>query len=539
MLFLPLILAVLLFTGCHKEYFELERLDDEVELNTQLLAPLIYGSLHMTDLMEIADSIEYIGEFDDGLIYVAYSDTFISAMADTLLDTPDLESTEFYLDTDTDIPVWLPEDTVVIPTRTKSVVFELEGENRIDSLVIKEGQLGLDVSSTFRHEGQMQLTSEQILGPDGNPARLIIDIDDASGNFNRQVWIPSDHYRIVPLVRNDSNIIYMNFDLTLYNSGQPISPGEQCVVRVRLEDYGFYGLYGFLDAGDLAQQSGDIDIPLWSDNPDLAAIQFGDPRFVLTTHSSIGIPMILDFDSVIATGLEGEKMEFVLDAGNHIEFGAPALENAGEMVSTTIEVTRETSNIDEFLQLAPVNITYRGQGRTAIVNDDSLHFVLDTSRLHLAGEFLLPLDFRSTGYALTDTMAFELGEEGIDTSLIRGAYLTIYTENELPVELELQALLLDDDYHPVDSVFSGVKPILEASVVDVNGNLTQASEAETVVEFPLEKLAKLDRVRHLQVRGRVMTSAEGQPFVKIYSQYTLDFKLSFKAEARINTEEMQ
>ncbi len=51
-----------------------------------------------------------------------------------------------------------------------------------------------------------------------------------------------------------------------------------------------------------------------------------------------------------------------------------------------------------------------------------------------------------------------------------------------------------------------------------------------------EKLGKLEQVHFMQVRAKLTTSDEGVPYVKIYSDYTLDFKISILANLRINSE---
>ncbi len=163
---------------------------------------------------------------------------------------------------------------------------------------------------------------------------------------------------------------------------------------------------------------------------------------------------------------------------------------------------------------------------------------LDNSQMDLFLELLMPLDFKSTGFGLTDTMDFIL-EEGIDTSLVKNAEISITTVNELPIELMLQVLLLDENYMVIDSVFNDNAPILAASLVDdQTGKLVEASEETNRVEFPAEKLGKLDQVFYMQVQARLITSAGGVPFVKIYSSYTLDFEISMLANFRINTREL-
>ena len=91
----------------------------------------------------------------------------------------------------------------------------------------------------------------------------------------------------------------------------------------------------------------------------------------------------------------------------------------GERVDTDIEISKNTSNIDELLAFAPSQITYDISGRTSGEATGDQHFVLDTSMIDLALEILVPLDLKSTGYSIEDTIDFSLGEEGIDTAIIK------------------------------------------------------------------------------------------------------------------------
>src|SRR5210317_1943569 len=79
-----LLVGSLLLTSCHKEYFQLDRLSDEIEIETDLVAPLVFGSLSMGDLVARFDSSGYSREFEDGLIYLSYSDTLVEVLVDTL-----------------------------------------------------------------------------------------------------------------------------------------------------------------------------------------------------------------------------------------------------------------------------------------------------------------------------------------------------------------------------------------------------------------------------------------------------------------------
>jgi len=528
--------AALLLTTCNKENFDLDRLSTEMELRSELVAPLVYGSMSMSDITELFDSLSYIQEDPEGLIVLVYGDTVVSVAADTM-DVPDIETSELYLEADVDVPEWIPVDTLELPRRTKAIELVLDGDNRIDEIFIKGGELALSLQSSFKHKGVLTVSSKQIIDDAGNPIEESIEIDDPSGNFDTEISVPSDKFMLKPIHRNDSSVILFDFDLVLYNSGEPISPGEQLVVQASLTNSDFYHIYGFLDTRPLVEESGSIDISIWEDNPEISAISFADPGIEISSVSSFGIPMVIEFDSVISKNASGEQVTLTIYDGNDLEFNAPGMDQQGESVTTRNVIDTETSNFRDFIDVGPSSISYSVLGRTATTGDDTTHFILDESEFALALEVVLPLDFKSTGYALTDTMDFEIGES-VDTSMVRNAEVSLTTLNELPIELEVQVLLLDEFHTVLDSIFDDQRPILGASEVDGEGKLAEAKEEINTVEFPLEKLGRLEQVRFMQVRAKLTTSDEGEPYVKIYSDYTLDFKISVLANLRINTEEL-
>jgi hypothetical protein len=537
--FIILLAAGFFLTTCQQELSQFDRISTEIEIEPQLVAPLIYGSVTMSEITELFDSVEYIGEFEDNLIYFAYSDTLISVSADTAMALQDtIQSEVIYLESDSDVILPIaPGDTTEPIMRTTGLEIILDGDNRLDELLIKGGSIGIDITSTFRHKGILKISSQQILDDSGNPFSQTIQIDVASGDYEYSGIIDTEGYTIKPTVVNDTNLLKVDFEFQIINSGAPILSGQYCSIQFSLNSPAFYHIYGFLDTQDLLKESGSLDIPLWEDNPDLKAITFADPRIEITSSSSMGIPFEIDLDSLIAIGSDGEEVFLTLNDGNTLEFLAPGMDQQGETVVTNIKINNTTSNIDDFLAAAPSRITYSIEGRTSTTGDDTTHFVLDESKLDLALDLLLPLDFKSTGFALTDTMEFSLAEEGVDTSLIRNAEISITTDNELPVELMLQILLLDSRYNVVAKVFDDQEPILGASVVnEQTGKLIQSTLETNTIEFPAEKLGKLDQVAYMQVRARLTTSAEGGPFVKIYSYYTLDFEISMLANFRINSQ---
>ncbi|MCK5135314.1 MAG: hypothetical protein KAR19_05955 [Bacteroidales bacterium] len=530
----------LMLTTCHKDYFDLNKLSDEIELQLQLVAPLIYGSMSLDDIVERVDSQGYANEFDDGFIYLVYSDTAFSMRADTMVDIPDKFYTEYYIDSDIDIPIWIGSeigDTVSF-YKSELFAFELDGNDRVDSILIKGGQIVIDVMSSFRHAGILTISSGQILNVDRDTFSTIIEISDPSGGFTDHQIFLSDGYSLKTSEENDTSYLQINFKLDLINSGDPINPEDVCEIQTSFLDLSFYNVFGYIDSRNLIDERGSFDIPLYADNPGLASLIFADPRINIFTSSSIGIPIEIELDSFIATSSrDGSEIELDITEGHPFQIGAPGVDQIGEWIDTEININRETSNIDDIFAAAPSGITYNLIGRTAAGTEADQHFILDTSGLDLTLEFLLPLDFKSSGFSLQDTMEFELGEDGIDTSLVKFAQINMTTLNELPIELMLQVYLLDETYAVIDSVFNADAVLLQASLVDTDGKLNEPMEETNTVAFPAEKLGRLENVSFMLVEARMITSAGGEQFVKLYSQYSLDFEISMLANFRINNRE--
>jgi len=539
LLLLP-IAGALLITGCQKEHFDLKKLSDEVEIHPELVAPLFYGSLNIGDIVEYVDSTGYAHEFDDGLIYLAYSDTVVNVMADSMLEIPNAVYTETFLAPDVDIPEFIesePGDIVHI-LKSKFIAIVLEGDDRVDSMRIKGGEILIEIMSSFKHNGYVNISSDQILDSRGNPFFVTLVASDVSGDYENSARVLTDYYFIETFAKGDSNVIQVDFDLALTNSGNPVDPGDICQIDLNFLDMGFYSVFGYIDSRNTFSESGSLEIPFYAENPDLAAVKFADPRIRIKTTNSVGVPSVITLNSVVADGLDGSPVTLEFYEGHPFMVSAPNLTQIGSSVSDEFQINRETSNFDELLAVAPSSLSYDISGSTQQGTGDKSHFALDTSRLIVETEFILPLDLRSTVIALEDTMEFEMVDQGIDTSMVRQVNITLSTVNELPIKLDLQVYLLDEFYQVLDSVFLDNQVLLAASEVDQEGKLILAGEEVNTAIFPVEKLGKLEEIRYLQVHARMNTSEMGSKDVKLYSDYSLDFKLSLYADLIINSREL-
>jgi len=535
-----LILAGGLFlNSCEKDQFQLKKLSDEIEIHTDLVAPLIYGSMGMSEIVAEFDSSGYVGEFDDGLIYLTYTDTIVDVKVDTLNLVVDGLYTEIYFDTEiADDPIFIGSDTgdTVHFLKSKYYGLETKGANRLDSIVFKGGELLTEMESTFRHAGFLTISSDYIRDADGNPYSYTMTISNPSGNFTWSESEDLDGYFMKADQEGDSSVFRMDYDFALINSGNPVNPGEFCEINSNFLDMSFYELYGYVDPEEVVSESGVLDISIYADFPELTHLKLADPRINIFTESSLGIPFELTLDSVIGTAEDGSTETLEFYEGHPFIIPAPTYDMIGETANGAFYINNQTSNIQDLLNIAPHTLSYKVLGDIGSQNPN--HFLLDTSRFMTELELLVPLDLAFTEYSLNDTLEFVLGEDGIDTSFVKDVVVNLSTINELPIELGLQVYLLDASYTVLDSLFDGDPVFLSSSEIDSEGKLRLASENNHSIDFPAEKLGTLEETEYLWIDARMVTAESGVPFVKFYSDYSLDFEISFYAELRLNNREL-
>jgi len=529
----------LFLRSCQKEQFQLENLSDEIEIQTDLVAPLIHGSIGMGELVAEFDSSGYVGEFEDGLIYLTYADTLVDVLVDTLDLVIDGLYNEIYFDTDVsedpDFITSIPGDTIHF-LKSKYFGFETKGGNRLDSIVIKGGALLTEIESTFEHTGFLSISSMNILDDQGNPYSYTVQISSSGGDFVWSEQLDLDGYSLGTEQQGDSSVFRMDYDLALINSGNPVNPGDFCDINSSFLDMGFYKLFGLVDPSEVVTESGELDIPIYSDFPELSHLKLADPRISIFTESSLGIPFELTLESVIATAEDGSTETLELYEGHPFIIPAPTIDMIGETAYGEFYINNQTSNIQDLLNIAPHTLSYTAIGD--IGSQSQNHFLLDTNRFLTEMEFLLPLDLAFTEYALADTLEFTMGEDGIDTSLIKDVVINLSILNELPIELGFQVYFLDPSYTVLDSLLNGDPVFLVSSEVDSEGKLLHAGETSQSIDLPAEKLGILEQTEYLWIEARLLTAESGIPFVKFYSDYTLDFEISFFAELRINNREL-
>ena len=148
------------------------------------------------------------------------------------------------------------------------------------------------------------------------------------------------------------------------------------------------------------------------------------------------------------------------------------------------------------------------------------------------------LIFADTIFTVDETIESDFGDSDLDAFMVEQLKITMKTVNQLPIKVEVQVYLEDENNVVLDSLFDNNGIILGPSLTDSDGKLIEATEDENSASFDNEKIEVLDDVVFTRLSATMITTKGDEVFVKIYSQHSLDFEISIWANLRLNTRDL-
>lgn len=529
---------IFLFGTCVPDEFTKEY-NTDVLLEPFLTAPVAYGSLSIEDVLENADSTGLIYMDSTNLMYVAFRENLDEIIAGEWIEVPDQQFVQIYYDYQVSVPAAAlgPVGDTIRHYIRRYYPYEQIHNAKIDSVFVKSGFVRCRTRSTVHHKGILISYSDQIK-KDGQSYYQETIISDASGNYSDDMRIPIDGYWIYldNETNPDTSYLVLDFEYYLINSGQDIEAGEYVSITKDFEVVVFDAVYGLVGDWDTVLIQDEVfDFELFEGDFS-GAVYFEDPRFKLFVESSLGVPIginMFDISAYYASTDTRIDLEFVPGANPFI-VKAPGMDEIGQTVSTTIQVDKNNSNINE---LTNSNISQFRFSAGALTNppgsDTTENFVLDTSRVAVDFEIELPMNLRVEDFTLEDTVELSLSMDDDADFEINALEVTILTENWMPIDIHLQAFLVDSAYNILDSLLTGDnKHILRSGTV-TDGLVTIPDEDSVTVTVVSGNFEQVKQTEYIILNATIESTDQGQTPVKIYSHYSIDFRVSIMLDAKL------
>jgi len=530
---------LIVLVSCVNDEWMGDKYDLTVRWEPGFEGPLVYGDLSIEDMLTKFDSSGYLIEDSTNFLYFVF-DTSRTIYAKDYIDIPDQDFLQVFFQSEVDIPgssLGNIGDTVNF-VKVKSFAWERTGDERLDSVIMKGGEIVIFVTSTIKHTGILTIYSDQ-LEVNGMPYRQSIDISDPSGNFQTTVRVPlAGSYVRLDNSNPDSTFLEMIFEFDLINSGADILASELVSITQTFVDLDYQSVYGY--AGVYDSLIIDKELIEFSSMPEdfIGRIQLADPQIYLEVGNSFGVPFGIELLDLEARFKDASMTPINLDPDvNPIIINAPTLAQIGQSIISRTAIDSNNSNINE---IASTDLTGLQFSVNALSNPTGFlnNFILDTSHLDVNLEVVIPMHLRAEGLELADSFNFNIGgEEDLSRENIKSFMFHLATENALPLEASIQVYFMDDNDEILDSLFNEQNwNILPSGIVDDDGKVIMPSYYE--VDIPLTD-SQIDNVfitEWVMFMIFMETTDQGSRDIKFYSSNYLSFQLGAKAEVSFTSD---
>lgn len=542
-------------TSCVDDNFDLDNLSTHIENEGQWKFPVASTTFVMDDILNLIDSSGLVYTDDEGLVYLIYSDTAYTAVAEEEIVFQDQTYDTLFNEQDYQNAGGFQNDTVFMEKADVDYLFVATAENELlDSMKLKSSLLDIDVNSTFEYEGKLTLTFPK-LKKDGIPYQKIIDINDNSGAYSySQTFNDLDDYMLdfTDFSIPDSNIFFITYELEYYEStgGGPVNPDDICDVDVQFRDIKYDYIWGNIGTQEIIIPEDNFYIDIFSAF-EYGEFQLYDPRLKLKITNSFGIPigvymnvlqMRVDdtWQDVTGPDIPTENSPWLLPVP---ESNYPNL----AVADTTIMITGQGSNIDSLVSMLPDNLKF---AETVVINPEATaepnNFMSAESRVEAIVDFEIPIWGRTAGITYSDTIDMDLGDIGDENDYLDYLNLTLTIANGFPHNLGVKGYLMDSAYNIVDSIpNSNDNPsdslvLVESGIIGPDSLINQETGKTVVsstITYENESVDVIDDVKYMLLKVKFMTTdgdTPNAPYVKFYDFYEMDFKVNVDFKLDVN-----
>lgn len=497
----------------------------------ELAIPLINTRLTLDDVIEQTNSA-YIRKDQDNLLMLAYKGEIFSQSAEEFVEI-DNQTFESILTLSPSQQAFLVSNGSIELQFVDFMDYNINSME-IDSMWLKVCSNQLRVRSSFQHDLEFSFVLPDVT-KDGiafkktfvqNYNGSAIDVSD-NANMSGYRFDMSTGLKSHSQVRVD-----MNLKIT-YKPGNPVLPTDQVTANMFMFYNEFSKLYGYVGKENFLS---DID----SFNFDVlekmksGGFSLEDPRFKLIIHNSLGIPIEAKVLELKGSGDAGTIP--LTGVPNPLPIPVPTMSQIGLMVSDSVVLNKQTSNIATILNNRPKRFIYGFDVTCNPKGETIRNFILDTSKITFEIDVEIPLHGSMTDITLDETMDmdFDLGE---DIEFLERVDVRLVLDNGFPMGADVQVYLMDTAEVILDSMLVNASSFIPAAMVDAStGKVVSGSKSITDITYSKARIDILDRTKKIRVKALLNTSKVGGIAVpvKIYSDYGMGVKLGIQAKVKFN-----
>ncbi len=421
----------------------------------------------------------------------------------------------------------------------QKIKFNPSADVRYDSLRIANGQLQYTLTAPTSVNGTITISIPEVF-TGATTYQRSFNVTPTQRIFN--ISEPLANKRIK--FNQEAGSSYITFtttiDLTPVNAGD--TPGN-AGVAVSLTSIIPELTFGYFGQKQSQRLNASLTFTLFNDLELIDEIEFADLKLDIVARNPIGAPFQVKTDNIRLFKEEEpaniDRLE--INGTDFVDMDVTTAVFANPIITGTglYNINRNNSNILTVGNKYPDKLLCDITAWSNPHGEVTPNFMGTETRLQTDLVLKLPFWFRTERYARTDTIDFDFNDMiGSDKEEIEKVELMeIYFDffNKFPFSMVANAWVEDENGTTIEVLFGDNKSVIKSGIPDTNDKVTKAEHTEFVVGVNNAQIKRFisENAKTIILETKATSYNNGQPFVKIFDQSSLDANISILIKTRL------
>lgn len=530
-----LVAALMSISACTEDYFDLDRMQDDIFTWTPDLAiPLVFSSLTVADIIA-QDEQNYYQIDGDNFITLVFTRTVFSETLNEFLriTSPQGLGTNISLDAGEIVQFTTTNQAQKTVNPSFALSFNSNPDAALQSVIFDSGTMTITITSDFEHSGSL-LVSMPEMRLNNLPFQQSYPINFTGGVFNQTFNVDLTGYEMTLNSGGGVHNVPIVYTLNLQNGGGAVPLTTNSVnvnhsfttLEMAFAD-GYFGQFDlFIPGGRVAM-----------DLLDNGAIYFEDSKLRLNVMNQIGASM-----RVTVQDLSGDGEAGLTPFDYSQVMGSPFTINAapvpGDSSLQSFLFNRNNSNIATLVNGQYNNLNHDFDA-TVNPSGTTFNFAARNSAVKVTADVELPFWGKANHYIFEDTLDNPMAElDDIKGNIERGL-LRINTLNGFPMDGILKLYLADSLYNVVDSLLANGEYVIRSGPVDANGKVISPVNTNNDIPIDTARVNTLFGAKYLIVHADLTSEGNAVENIRIYSDDRLQVRIGLQVKLNASPADLE
>jgi len=518
--------AMLSISACTEDYFDLDRMQDDIFTWTPDLAiPLVFSSLTVADIIA-EDEQNYYQIDGENFITLVFTRTVFSETLNEFLriSSPQGLGTNISLNAGEIAQFTTSGQAQKTVSPTFALSFNSAPDASLNRVIFDGGTMTIAITSDFQHSGSLVVSMPE-MRLNGQPFQQSYPINFTGGVFNQTFQVDLTGFEMILNSGGGVHSVPIVYTLNLQNGGgaTPL-PTNSVNVNHSFTSLEMAFADGYFGQFDLVIPSGRVAMDLL----DNGALYFEDPRLRLKVTNQIGASMLVTVQEFSGDG-EAGFTPFNYAQVMNSPFTINTAPAPGDSSQQNFLFNRTNSNIATLVNGQYNNLNHDFDA-TVNPGGNTYNFAARNSAVTVKADVELPFWGKANHYIFEDTLDNPMAElDGIKGNIERGL-LRINTLNGFPMDGILKLYLMDSLYNVVDSLLANGEYVIRSGPVDGNGKVISPVNTNNDIPIDTARVNTLFGAKYLIVHADLTSEGNAVENIRIYSDDRLQVRIGLRVK---------